>query len=283
LRLLVTGASSFVGAHFCREAALTHRVHGVFHQTPVSLFGVTPLRCDLRHPAAIDRLGQAQPDVVVHMACKVMGTGIEEVNRRMMDVVLSLGVPVLYASSTMVHWESDTAYARSRREDEQRLSDSGLDFAILRPCAPYGPRLKEHQPRHTESFHRLADWIRRWPCVPVIGDGSTLRQPVHVLDFCLSALMLIERGMGCRAFDAGGPRAIRMDHLVDVLAAALSTEVQRVHIPAALFGLGARITGGFDPELLEAFSSDDIVDPAPLTEATGVSPRPLSEGARDLR
>ncbi len=204
----MTGASSFVGAHFCREAALTHRVHGVFHQTPVALSGVTPLRCDLRHPAAADRLAEVNPELVVHMACKVMGKGVEQVNRRMMDVVLALGVPVLYASSTMVHWDSDTAYARSRREDEKRLAESGLDYAILRPCAPYGPRLKDHQPRHIESFHRLADWIQRWPWVPVIGDGSTLRQPVHVLDFCQSALRLVECGMGRRAFDAGGPRAI---------------------------------------------------------------------------
>jgi len=221
--------------------------------------------------------------VVVHLACKVMGGGIEEVNRRMMDVVLGLEAPVLYASTTMVHWNVDTAYARSRREDESRLEKSGLPYAILRPCAPYGPRLKEHQPRHTESFQRLADWIVRWPCVPVIGDGSTLRQPVHVEDFCRSGLALIEQGLDNRAFDAGGPRAIRMDHLVDVVASALNQEVQRVHLPTSLFKLGARFTGGFEPELLETFSCDDIVDPAPLTEATGVVPRPLSEGARDLR
>ena len=96
-------------------------------------------------------------------------------------------------------------------------------------------------------------------------------------------MRLVECGMGRRAFDAGGPRAIRMDHLVDVLAAALNTEVQRLHVPTMLFGMGARITGGFEPELLEAFSCDDIVDPAPLAEATGVAPRPLAEGARDLR
>ncbi|MEE2750328.1 MAG: NAD-dependent epimerase/dehydratase family protein [Myxococcota bacterium] len=283
MRLLVTGASSFVGAHFCREAALRHAVYGVFHQTPLSLSGVTPLRCDLRHPAAIDRLGSVEPDVVVHMACKVMGNGIETVNRRMMDVVLGLGVPVLYASSTMVHWDADTAYARSRREDEERLADSGLPHAILRPCAPYGPRLKEHKPRHPDCFQRLADWIVRWPCVPVIGDGSTLRQPVHVVDFCRAALALIEQGLSNLAFDAGGPRAIRMDHLVDVVARAVSRDVQRLHVPTALFQLGARFTGGFEPELLEAFSCDDIVDPVPLMEATGVVPRPFSEGARDLR
>jgi NADH dehydrogenase len=284
LRLLVTGASSFVGAHFCRDAALTHRVLGVHHQTPLNLYGVTPHRCDLRHPKAVDRLRALEPDAVVHLACKVMGDSVEETNRRMMDVVLAVGKPVLYASSTMVHWSADTAYARSRREDEARLEDSDLPFVVLRPCAPYGPKLSSHTPRHKESFHRLADWVRRLPVVPVIGNGATLRQPVHVGDFNAAALALLEGGLSGRcAYDAGGPRALRMDHLVDTLAEALGTQVQRLLVPVPLFGLGARLTGGFDPELLAAFTTDDIVDPAPLTEASGVVPRPFSVGALDLR
>ena len=283
MRLLVTGASSFVGAHFCRDAALSHRVLGLYHQTPLSLYGVAPVRCDLRHPAAVDRMKALEPDVVVHLACKVMGKGVEETNRRMLDVVLALEKPVLYGSSTMVHWSSDTAYARSRREDEQRLEASGLPYAVLRPCAPYGPRLASHSPRHTESFHRLADWVKRWPVVPVIGNGATLRQPVHVGDFNAAALALLESGLDGTAYDAGGPRAMRMDHLVDVLAEALSVDTQRLHVPPALFGLGARITGGFEPELLAAFTTDDIVDPAPLTAATGVTPRPFAKGVLDLR
>ena len=31
--------------------------------------------------------------------------------------------------------------------------------------------------------------------------------------------------------------------------------------------------GGFDPELLRAFASDDVVDPTPLAAASGVTPR----------
>ncbi len=284
MRLLVTGASSFVGAHFCRDAAVFHRVLGVHHQTPLNLYGVSPRRCDLRHPKALDRLRSLEPDAVVHLACKVMGSSVEETNRQMMDVVLALGRPVLYASSTMVHWSADTAYARSRREDEARLADSGLPFAVLRPCAPYGPKLSSHTPRHKESFHRLADWVRRLPVVPVIGDGATLRQPVHVGDFNAAALALLDGGLSeRRSFDAGGPRALRMDHLVDTLAEALGTQVQRLMVPSPLFGLAARCTGGFDPELLAAFTTHDIVDPAPLTAATGVVPRAFAVGALDLR
>ena len=284
LRILVTGASSFVGAHFCRVAARSHHVLGLHHQTPLGLSGVTPVRCDLRHPAAAERLAGLEVDLVVHLACKVMGEGIEKTNRRWMDVVMSLERPVLYGSSTVVHWPDDTAYARVRREDEERLAKSDLPWAVLRPCAPYGPRLREHQPRHTESFQRLADWIKRFPHVPVPGDGNYRRQPVHVHDFSESALVLIEQGLPSRAFDAGGPEAMSFNTLVDEVGLAVGRQpVRKVHLPPTVFGLLGRVSGGFNPELLAAVVSDDIADPGALAQATGIEPRSFAEGARCLR
>ena len=283
MRILVTGASSFVGAHFSRLAALEHDVIGVHHQTPLSLNRVTPFRCDLRHPAAVDRLSAQDPDVVVHLACKVMGKGAAEVSRKLMDVVLELGKPILYGSSTMVHWPVDVAYANARREDERRLVASGLPHAILRPCAPYGPRLQSHTPRHKESFHTLAELVERSPVVPVPGDGHYRRQPIHVEDFCLAGLRLIEGGLTGQALDAGGAEPISMNDLVEQLAEALHRSPRIVHLPGWLNrGLG-RLRSELDPELLSVFDTDDVADPAALTAATGVNPRSFREGAADLR
>ena len=283
MRILVTGASSFVGAHFSRLAALEHDVVGIHHQTPLSLNRVTPFRCDLRHPAAVDRLKAQEPDVVVHLACKVMGKGAAEVSRKLMDVVLKLEKPVLYGSSTMVHWPVDVAYANARREDERRLVDSGLSHAILRPCAPYGPRLQSHKPRHKESFHTLAELIERSPVLPVPGDGEYRRQPIHVEDFCLAGLRLLERGLSGQALDAGGAEAISMNELVDQLASALNRSPRVLHLPGWLNRSLGRLRSELDPELLSVFDTDDVADPAALTAATGVVPRSFKEGAGDLK
>jgi len=145
MRLLVTGGSSFVGAHFCLRAAARHEVTALHHMTPLRLNGVTPLKADLRHARDQARIGALDIDAVVHIACKIQGwapkgedraLAAKAVNRKMMDAVLGLGKPVIYASSTVVHWDQDSPYAQSRREDEQRLKESGLPCAIVRPSAP---------------------------------------------------------------------------------------------------------------------------------------------------
>lgn len=291
MRILVTGGSSFVGAHLCLAAARRHEVFALHHATPLRLNGVTPVRGDLRRRRDVQRLHGLEPDVVVHVACKIRARAqggehpseaAVRVNRQMMDAVLALERPTVYASSTVVHWEQDTPYARSRRDDEARLRSSGLPFAIVRPSAPYGRKLLSHQPRHKESFHTLVDLVRVAPVVPVIGDGRYRRQPIHVDDLSAAILALLEQGLPNAAFDAGGAEPLTFDEIVDTIARALHRRVHKLHLPKALFVRLARFSSDFDPALLAAVDEDELADPSELTAATGIRPRAFAEGVHDL-
>ena len=267
MRILVTGASSFVGSWFCSVAARAgHTVLGLWHTTPLLLPEVIPVTSDLTAFRPVN------VDVVVHLAAKVMSGDALDRNRAMMDAVLSWRLPVVYGSSTVVHWDTDVAYARSRREDEARLRASGVPWIILRPCAPYGPVHPTHRPRHVESFHRLAQLARRLPVVPVVGSPDVRRQPVHVEDFAAAALALVGRGAWDAAFDAGGPEALTMDTIVSAIA---GTRRRVVGVPPGVAARLAGRAGGFQPELVRLFTTDDVVDPAPLAQASGVVPRPF--------
>lgn len=289
MRLIVTGASSFVGAHFCAIAATRHELIGLTQKSRLAIPGVTTLALDLGDPACLPQLRALRADAVVHLACKVMGTGgadapsaASALNRRMMDQILALELPVLYASSTCVHWPKDTGYARGRREDERRLALSGLPFDVVRPCAPYGPHLPTHRPRHKESFHSLAAMVRHWPVVPILGDGRALRQPIHVQDLAEMALRLVERGLTNRAYDAGGPEALSLREIVGILGAQMGRRPRLLPVPVRLVAQLARLNPHMEPALLLAGACDDRADPEALIAATGVQPRTLREGAADL-
>ncbi len=282
MRLIVTGGSSFVGAWFALRAARVHEVFALHHGTPLALPGVTPLRVDLRRTRDRRRLAGLGADAVVHLAAKVKGPAAPALNRAMMDAVLDLNRPVVYASSTVVHWARRTAYGDSRREDEGRLRESGVPHAIVRPSAPYGPRLLGHTPGHRESFHTLAALTCRSRVVPVIGDGRYRRQPLHVDDLSAAILGLLDRGLVGQALDAGGGDAIAFDAIVDTIARAAGRRVVKLHLPKAVFARAARLSADFDPELIAAVDADEVVDNGPLVAATGVRPRRFADGVADL-
>jgi len=281
MRLIVTGGSSFVGAWTCLRAAREHTVFALHHRTPLRLPGVTAVRADLRRARDARRLVSLEADAVLHLAAKVKGPEAPSINRSMMDAVLSLGLPTVYLSTTVVHWAQPTPYGRSRQEDEARLAASGLPHAILRPSAPYGPRLIGHHPGHTESFHTLADFVRGG-VVPVIGGGGYRRQPVHVDDLADAALALLDIGLSGQALDIGGGSALSMLDLVDVLARARGRRVWKIRLPKRLFVLAASRSRDFEPALVDAIDADEVVDNGPLISATGVLPRRFEDGAADV-
>lgn len=272
MRILVTGASSFVGAWFCTLAASRgHDVLGLWNKTPLALDGVKCITADVNH------FSPKQIDVVVHLAAKVMPTDARAQNRKMLDTVLSWGFPLVYASSTMVHWPRKNQYAESRVEDEARVRASGLPWLIVRPCAPWGPAHPTHKPAHTESFHTLARLARKAPFVPTPGSADVLRQPVHVDDFNGAILGLLERGVWNAAFDAGGPEAISVRTIIERLAAPRKARI--VEVPEAVAKVAGRFLRNFSEDTLATFATDDTADPGPLQAASGVTPRRFDGGA----
>jgi dTDP-4-dehydrorhamnose reductase len=68
-RILITGASGFLGYALCRQAARWWTVYATIHRRPVTTAPVVPLRVDLRNEGGVRRLFQeVRPQAVIHAA-----------------------------------------------------------------------------------------------------------------------------------------------------------------------------------------------------------------------
>ena len=70
-KLLITGASGFLGWNLCQLAQSTWQVHGTYHTKSVNLPGVQLHNIDFTHSTTLQTLFQAiRPDAVIHTAAQ---------------------------------------------------------------------------------------------------------------------------------------------------------------------------------------------------------------------
>jgi len=275
----VTGASGFLGAHYIKYTEKHHpgwRLIAQVRSTPLGFSGdmVFPLTCDLTRPGAVEALASTEPDYVVHMAAAISEDNAGQINADMMRNVLhaceQTGAKLVYISSSQANFTQLNEYATSKIDDEKAAAASGVPHMVLRPAAPFGALLPDHQPSRGQSMHELVKHITKLPAVPVIGDGKYTRQPVHVDDFnhAINYFIDSDRFKG-EIFDIGGPRAIPMNEIYDILANIAGRKVIKVHIPKQVFMMAANFIAQFNKDLLSTIDTNEVADNGPLLRVLG--------------
>ncbi len=162
-RLLVTGASGFLGWNVCAEALRQGwRVSGTVHSRPVVVPGADAVSVDLRDSDALRQtFDTQQPDAVIHLAAVSQPNVCEREPRKSREVNVSAtktlgercahaGIPIVFTSSDLVfdgteapYGEDDpvsplSEYGRQKVAAEQELERSGANAVVCRMPLMYG-------------------------------------------------------------------------------------------------------------------------------------------------
>ena len=254
MRILVTGASGFIGGVVCRRALESgHEVLALVRRPGSEPAGAQPVAGDLGG-ALEEALAGARPDCVVHLAAEIASqrdaAKVWEVNvggtRRLLDACLALDAkPRFVFSSTVVTGDAhgallteeselpvETPYGRSKQECERMLLDSGLPAVVIRPSHVYGPG--------GWYGEELVPRLRAPGRFAVIGSGANLWDVVHVEDVTSALLLAVadERATG-RVYHVADDEPISFYDFMALTASELGVGRPR-RIPAAL----ARLVAG---------------------------------------
>jgi nucleoside-diphosphate-sugar epimerase len=151
MRLAITGGTGFVGAHLINVALdAGHSVAALTRREVAPRDGLSWIPGDLQDRAALERLVDGA-DAVIHVAGVISGH-----NASAFELGNVAGTLAMLAAATaggvrrFVHTSSLAAreprlslYGASKMKAEDLVFGSGLDWAIVRPPAVYGPGDKE--------------------------------------------------------------------------------------------------------------------------------------------
>jgi nucleoside-diphosphate-sugar epimerase len=257
VKVLVTGASGFLGHAVCNELGeRDHEVAALVRRPGSEPSGTSAVSGDLVDADALGAvLKSVRPDCVIHLAAEIASqrdaARIAEVNvegtRRLLVASAAADGPRFVFTSTVVTGDAhgaaldedstlpiETAYGRSKQEGERLVRASGLSNVIIRPSHVYGPGGWYAQ----EFVKRLKQPGR----FAVIGPGDNWWDVVRVEDVASACVDAAERAPSGAIYHVVDDEPIRYYDFVALTAEALGVGSPR-RIPAWL----ARLVAGDDP------------------------------------
>jgi nucleoside-diphosphate-sugar epimerase len=259
MRVLITGASGFIGGALSRQLLDGgHDVLALVRRPGTAPAGTAAVVADLGDGAALARtLEQAQPECVFHLAAEIASQRSEaklravnvDGTRRLLQACTALARngesgPRFVFCSTVVTGDADgaqlseetplpvqTPYGRSKQEGERMALDSGLPAVVVRPSHVYGPG--------GWYAHELIPRLRQPGRLAVIGRGENLWDVVHVDDVASALCLAAERAQPGSVYHVADDEPITFYEFMSLTAAALGVGSPR-RIPVAV----ARVVAG---------------------------------------
>jgi NADH dehydrogenase len=293
-RVLVTGASGFVGSHVIDGLLAAGRVaRGLSRKMP------SPARkrpgveyfdgVDIGDSSTLTDAMFEGTCAIVHLIGIIQEAGKGQTFQRIhVDGTLNVIAKAksagfegrfIYMSAIGSEPNAPSEYSRSKYAAEQIVTQSGLPYTIFRPSIILG--------KDGEFVEQMSDLVLRgglpikipFPVIPVPGAGRNKFQPVYVDDLVKCVVTsLNDISTAGNIFEIGGASQVSFNELISGFAKSLKTRKPMVHAPIPFLRIAAGIMEKImskppvTRDQLANLGRDNIAESRAITDVFGVNP-----------
>lgn len=171
----------------------------------------------------------------------------------------------------------DFPYHFTKWRAENHIKDLDLEWTVFRPSIIFGPGEKE------QFVTQLADVVKMAPLTPVIGDGKTMFQPIHLNDVADSFIRALDDPATTRhTYELGGPEQLSYEEMLDEISRTLGKKRPKVHVPPGLMNIAVSIMNPIpviEPPVtrdqLKMLKIDNTTDANATPDLIGHAPTPF--------
>jgi len=267
LRVLITGATGFIGTHLVHALIVEGNpcrclVRRSSDLSSLKELGVEIFSGDLADPKSLQGVAE-DIDVVYHLAAeghvsavsddasesfkKINVCGTENLAKECLDASIhrfihfsstaAMGLINKPRVDESTPCEPSTPYQISKFDSEQMilsfLREYSLPALVLRPCFVYGPG-------GGDEFLKLCRLIKKG-LFPKIGKGRNLTPIVHVKDVVDAALLAAKKGAPGETYLIASQRSFQLEYIRKLIMDAMGIKRPYIYVPDSWARLGAGV------------------------------------------
>jgi NADH dehydrogenase len=291
--ILITGAAGEIGSRM----VASFREQG--HTVRALVLPGDPLAARLTHEAQVHTGDVTKPetlpaafadvDIVYHLAAVLLCEKAElfqavnvEGTRNVVAAAAAAGVRhLIHISSASVVYPNTTHYSRSKRQAEDIVKAcQKVHWTIVRPTLVYDGE-------GGLEFKMYADFVRRYPVVPLVASGRAKKRPVHVADLLSGLLAMAGNPITFgKTYNLSGGETVTLRELAQLMLERQGLKKPMLSLPTGPCQIAAWLWGKLNrrPLLMEhtiaGLTQDADLDPAATTQDLGYHPIGVREGIR---
>lgn len=274
MRVLLTGASGFIGRHLQQALqAAGHEVVPISRRYGGDFQQMLTVERWLPHLQGVDAVINS-----VGMIAETQGRTFAALHQHapiaLFQACAAAGVKrVMQISALGADEQAFTPYQLTKKAADDALRSLPLEWFVLRPSLVYGAG--------GVSF-KLFCTLATLPLIPLVGDGKQRIQPVHISDVVATVLHCLHASPAQRTLDVVGAYPLSFVEWLQILRQQAGKSPARVlPIPLPLVMTSAFI-GRFlipmlHPDNLRMLQRGNTADVAPLVAFLGRMPRSVDE------
>jgi dTDP-4-dehydrorhamnose reductase len=245
-KLLVTGASGFLGWNLCRFPQKEWDIIGTYHQHPNGLYpGTKAIQLDLLDAKQVSRsIADIQPDAILHLAansstgfCEMQPEASRKINVEASGTLADLcqrnAIPLVFTSSEQVYdgkkkvySDNDppnaiNAYGQQKAEAEAIIQQYFPEATIARIAVLFG----EQGPT---SYCFMNDWLAKWRAGEEVTAFHDEVRPFMSGRSAVEALLLLLNKNAKGIYNVGGADAMSRYDFAKLLAKTFGLDTAKI-------------------------------------------------------
>lgn len=228
-------------------------------------------------------------DIVINLAAQISSPDYEPFKKNNIDATKNvIGAMKKFKVRKILHFSSAAVlsvrkdfYAETKKEGEELVINSGLNYCILRPSLMYGPT-------DDKNIGYLINFAGKFHFLPIPGNGKSPRQPIYIGDICLLVINILNNFPKNRIINVNGKEIIYFRDIVKIVLREVGGFKFRLFLPVWLFKIAMvvyqKIIGEnqFTTDQVDSLISGDVFEIYPWWDEFGIKTTSFEEGVRKM-